>query len=1141
MNEITDQLLLSEDAGRSALLLGNEAIVRGAIEAGVAVVSGYPGTPASEIGDTLWRLAASLGIRCEYSVNEKVALEVAAGAAQGGVRSLVSFKHLGLNVAADPLPTLALSGVQSGMVIVTAGDPGNHTSPNEQDQRLLAKMARLPMLEPATPEQARALTVLAFELSEELGVPVLVRPTTRVSHTRGVVTLGQRRPIKTTGLRLRDPAHFVPLPPNARRAMAVNEARLETVEERLSSPEWSIFEGQGPLGVVSCGVAACYVREAIDDLDADQGITHLQLPSASPMPSKPCMTLLERCETVLVVEELQPVVEEQLRSLALELDNPPQILGKLTGLLPRLGEYSLSLVRPVLAQLLGDNGVPVSAPLAPDPGLLPARPPVLCPGCPHRASFAAVRLVFDDDHTAYVNDIGCYSLGYGEPLACADFLLCMGSSITQASGMSTALAPDLTVAFIGDSTFLHSGMTGLLNAVACDHDVVMIILDNGTTAMTGHQPHAGIAEERGWPGPSATLEAIVKGLGVTKLWEIDPLDVDTAVEALTEARDQKGVRVVIARHACPVDLRRLGKERIHRTFRIDTIRCRACATKESGLPCSLTPSRALSTTRILRSLYSPVAGQSAVAPCTQSCPLGVCIPGYTGLVGAGELDRAAALVRERNPLPSVCSRVCHAPCEDGCMSGETVEESVAINALKRVAVEQGHLLPPERPAKTKDTHVAVVGSGPAGLACTDELARRGVLVTIYEAAAEPGGLLRYGIPPYRLPREALTRDIENITTNGVTLKCNVALGRDISVDDLLERHDAVFLGIGAWIGLKPAVTGSELAGVTDCLSFLGATLGKEPPSFDSKRVVVIGGGDAAIDCARTAVRLGAEKVSILYRRGRSQMPAEDREIDAALSEGVSLIEWGRPIRFQNDGSGKLSGITWAKTQPGPVGSDGRVSSMDLPGTDSDEEADLVVAAVGQQIDESALRLGNVKLVLTEGGTIDVDPETGATSHPRVFAGGDAVSGPATVVEALADGKRSAWAIDRALNGEEGGGILPCPVMTSELTCREGQETVECSSCGRPRVDIREREPSDRRMDFGEVESTLSAEEAASEALRCLGCAPCAACDACLTTLGCPAIVRGDDGRPVIDDALCNGCGLCARFCPAGAIVEEDVH
>jgi indolepyruvate ferredoxin oxidoreductase alpha subunit len=256
------------------------------------------------------------------------------------------------------------------MVIVTAGDPGNHTSPNEQDHRLLAKMARLPMLEPATPEQARALTVLAFDLSEELGVPVLLRPTTRVSHTRGVVELGERRAIKTAGKRLRDPARFVPLPPNARRSMPINEGRLETVAERLAAPEWSIFEGDGPLGVISCGVAACYVREAVDDLDAARQITHLQVPSATPLPGSPCRDILDRCHTVLVVEELQPVVEEQIRSIAVELDDPPRIVGKLTGSLPRLGEYSLSIVRPAIARLLEDGGAQTDAPRAPEPGPL---------------------------------------------------------------------------------------------------------------------------------------------------------------------------------------------------------------------------------------------------------------------------------------------------------------------------------------------------------------------------------------------------------------------------------------------------------------------------------------------------------------------------------------------------------------------------------------------------------------------------------------------------------------------------------------------------------------------------------------------------------------------------------------------------
>lgn len=1121
-----EENLVSDREGDRTLLLGNEAIVRGAVEAGVAVVSGYPGTPASEIGDSFFRIAPRLGIRAEYGVNEKVALEVAAGAAQGGVRSLVSFKHLGLNVASDALPTLANSGVVAGMVVVTAGDPGAHTSPNEQDQRLMAAMTRLPMLDPATPEQARAMTAFAFELSEEMGVPVLLRPTTRVCHTRGVVTLGHRRRPVITGRLVRDPGRFVPLPPNARRAMIEHERRLLDADRRLSAPEWSLLEGRGPLGIVSNGVAACYVREAIDDLDAADRVTHLQLPATLPLPSVPVRDLLERCDRVLVIEELQPVVEQQLRSMALELERPPAILGKLDGLLPRLGEYTPSIVRPAVARLLGDGTLTESTQPPAHPGPLPPRPPVLCAGCPHRASFAAVRLVFDEEQTAYINDIGCYSLGFGEPLACADFLLCMGSSLTQASGMSTAIAPKQTVAFIGDSTFFHSGMTGLLNAVACGHQLVTIILDNGTTAMTGHQAHAGIAEDRGWAGPNASIVSIVRGLGVGQLWVVDPFDVDETVDALRQARDAEGVRVVVARHRCPVDVRRTGGDLPTRRFRIDLTRCQICESREAGIPCTLSPSRGLSTTRVLRRVYSEHAGEHSRAPCSASCPLGVCVPGYTALVGAGDLDAAAALIRARNPLPSICSRVCHAPCEDGCVQADSGPSgAMAINALKRVAVDLGQTPAPERPETLRrDLSVGVVGSGPAGLGCADELARRGIPVTIYEEAAEPGGMLRRAIPAYRLPRQVLDRDIDALLTQGVTLKCETKLGRDLGLEELLERHDTVFLGIGAWVGVIPELPGAELAGVTDCLTFLE----DRTQPVKGRRVVILGGGDAAIDCARTALCLEAASVTIAYRRARPSMPAEPEEIEAALAEGAELVERLRPVRFLEGEGGALSAIRLRRTTAGAPGNDGRPTLVD-----GDEEidlaADLVIAATGQRVDRGSTG----DLALDRWGMLAAEPATGLTSHIRVYAGGDAVTGPATVIDALAAGKRAAWAIDLELS--QGREVLPLPLPEPvEATAHRGASAAQRVA---ERAQPRHRPPSECREDFDEVLETLPLAEARVEAGRCQGCAPCAACDACLTLLGCPAILRGVDGRPVIDEAQCNGCGLCSRICPAGAIVE----
>jgi len=395
-------------------------------------------------------------------------------------------------------------------------------------------------------------------------------------------------------------------------------------------------------------------------------------------------------------------------------------------------------------------------------------------------------------------------------------------------------------------------------------------------------------------------------------------------------------------------------------------------------------------------------------------------------------------------------------------------------------------------------------------------------------------MLRYGIPPYRLPRDVLDRDIEAILGEGVELKCGMALGRDIEIEDLLERHTAVFLGIGAWIGSLLGVAGDELEGVTDCLTFLGSGLGNEPPVLEGKKIVVVGGGDAAIDCARVSRRLGSEDVTIVYRRGRDQMPGAAEEIERSLVEGIALETWVRPFEILSDDSGKARALIGLRTNPGPIGADGRVSAVDVPGSELEIPADLVISAVGQKLDHSSL--GSLAAELSQGGHVSVDPGTCATGIPRVYAGGDAATGPRTVVEALTAGKRAAWAIDCDLEG--GSNALPSPVPPPD---RPPPEPVKgsCRSCVESRVELETTEPASSSQCFEEVTWAISREEAAVEALRCMGCAPCAACDVCTSLLGCPAISRGSDGRPIIDDALCNGCGLCAAFCPAGAIVRVE--
>jgi indolepyruvate ferredoxin oxidoreductase, alpha subunit len=574
--------LLSGQAGERRLLLGNEAIVRGALEAGVSLAATYPGTPASEIGDRFYEISRQTDLIFEYSVNEKVALEVAAGAAAAGWRAMASMKHVGLNVAADALMTLGYLGVSGGLVIVSADDPSMFSSQNEQDNRYYAKLAGLPMLEPINPQEAKDMTRAAFALSEELGLPVLLRTTTRVNHTRGPVTLGELASRPGLGHFLKDPFSKVMVPDVAREAHARLLTRKAKARNRAESSPFNVLKGEGPWGVVTSGVAAAYVEDAILELGLADRVTLLKLGFTHPLPEKLIGDFLRRVERVLVVEELEPFLEEGLKAIAQAQGLTLPIQGKGDDLFSRLYEYHPDLVRRVMARYFG---VAWEAPEVPSPTELwgeplPDRPPNLCPGCPHRATYYAIKIALKDLglEGIFPSDIGCYTLGLLPPLSMADILICMGSSISMASGISRATGQKV-VAFIGDSTFFHAGLTGLANAVHNGHDFLLVIMDNGTTAMTGHQPHPGVTMvPTGYPGKPIDLEKIVRALGAEQVWVVNPFKYKESLAAAKEALNSKGVRVLISQAPCHLyEARITGKKRRAR-FQVmgDCDDCRHC-------------------------------------------------------------------------------------------------------------------------------------------------------------------------------------------------------------------------------------------------------------------------------------------------------------------------------------------------------------------------------------------------------------------------------------------------------------------------------------------------------------------------------------------------------------------------------------
>ncbi len=542
------------------VLLGNEAIARGAIEAGVAVTTTYPGTPSSEISLNFFQISQECDLYFEYSTNEKVALEVAAATANCGVRTMCMMKHVGLNVAADALMTLAYVGVTGGLVILTADDPFMFSSQNEQDNRYYGKLSGLPILEPSSVEEAKDMIGYAFDLSEKLQEPVLFRTTTRINHSTAPVTLGAIKPRVTKGAFKRDPFSYVTVPAVSRKLHVKLLANLDKALAISETSEYNRISGSGKWGIICNGVSDAYVQDAIDDLKIGDRTRILRIGFSHPMPTQKISSFLKDCEKVLIVEEGEPFMEESVRSIAQESGIMIPIRGKDKTLFSRLYEYSPRQVRQVIANYFGVPYTPEPVMDVSDVPEIPQRPPNLCAGCSHRATFYEVKKAAEGLDTIYPTDIGCYTLGFLPPLGMGDFLICMGGSTSTPCGFSR-VSDQKVVSFIGDSTFFHSGITGLINAVFNQHNFTLIILDNGITAMTGHQPNPGVdmslMKLDGYGRLS--IEEIVKAIGVPHIAVVHPYKVGKSIETIRDALNFKGVSVVIAKEICTLYAKSLKK------------------------------------------------------------------------------------------------------------------------------------------------------------------------------------------------------------------------------------------------------------------------------------------------------------------------------------------------------------------------------------------------------------------------------------------------------------------------------------------------------------------------------------------------------------------------------------------------------
>ncbi len=551
------------------LLSGNEALALGAYHAGVMVATAYPGTPSTEI---LERLAQFDDIYAEWSTNEKVAMEVGLGAAYAGARALVSMKQVGLNVASDPFMAAAITGINAGMVVISADDPGIHSTQNEQDNRHYAKLAKVPMLEPSNSQEAYDFMAYAFDISEKFDTPVLVHTTTRIAHSKSLVEVNRSRvvPAKQPGFR-HDIEKYVMLPVHARlRAPLIEERMVKLAAYAESSPLNQVFWGEHHLGVVASGVAYQYAREVFPDA------SFLKLGVTYPLPQNLLRQFASQVDRMIAIEELDAFLQENIQAMGIE------IIGK--EFIPRVGELNQRIVEEA-GHRAGLLPAPSSRQVENVASEVPGRPPTLCPGCPHAGIFFVLSSIGQraklldsrgksekESKLIITGDIGCYTLAAYPPLRAMDTTTCMGASIGEALGMEKAGVAGKVVAVIGDSTFFHSGITGLVNAVYDKGQITIIILDNGTTAMTGHQPHPGTGVlAQGKKAKAVELERLVRGIGVEDVKVVNAFDMKALRTSVRSAINSSELSVIIVRGACPTR----GPSR-HRV--IDAEKCDKCGT-----------------------------------------------------------------------------------------------------------------------------------------------------------------------------------------------------------------------------------------------------------------------------------------------------------------------------------------------------------------------------------------------------------------------------------------------------------------------------------------------------------------------------------------------------------------------------------
>lgn len=1124
LNQKIIHYLTSFDEPQEVCVTGNDAIVRGALEAGVGGVFSYPGTPSTEISDAFSAISrfqasqdhggesselpssilSSSPVYFEYSVNEKIALEKAIAFAIGKRNALCCMKNVGLNVASDALMTIPYQTITGSLVIVVCDDPGCHSSSNEQDSRHWGNHASVPVFDPATPEEAFDMTRDAFALSAKTRLPVLVRMTTRVSHSRGSFDFQQIETAASQGVFERSPRH-INIP--ARTATA-HQRLLDKLHGDSLVPFSNVYnqvtraKNKSDLGVIVSGVPAAYFLEQASTHQLIDDLNTLKIGLINPFPGDVVLEFLESgIKKILVLEELDPIIENNVRIVAQKNAIKVEIYGKGDFRLSPVGEYSQDIVNDALAQFTGKTLENKTTHHLPDSGALsmdlPIRPPSLCAGCPHRATYYGLKLALprEKDEVILCGDIGCLGLGGLPPLNMMDTVNHMGMSVSMAQGLDRALGKSSDakiIALLGDGSFFHSGIPSLLNAVYTNANITVIVFDNRTIAMTGCQDNPGARDVD--PSRKINIEALVKGLGVKQVETIDPFELNNACDKVKQAVDFQGVSVLISKSPCVMlaNLEPMPEQRIV----VDQSKCKTCANHDDpALHCS----QVCNVESGLARARARSLGEHAIEGHEQLCPANICNHGFVSAIQAEDYKTALEIVRDKMLFAHTCGEICHRPCEGN--QGDkiplkTLKKFVA--TLENNFADFSQVIERAARQEQKDLQVAIVGGGPAGLSAAYDLIQAGYAVTVYEKASKAGGLLTHVIPGFRFDKTKYDQEIELLNLLGVDFQYNKSLGDSIHLSELATDFDAVIVAVGlgqatTLPSIESNVAADRKFTSTDFLNLFNAD---EVTLEQGANVLIIGGGNSAMDAARAAQKLNPQGRTIIScLEEKTAMPAFQEEITHALAAGITLLDDSCVGRIENPGNGHY------KVYLNHYGSGDSLDCI---------EVDYVITAIGQRA-ETLLPESWAQVKQDSLGRIRPD-KSGLPAN--VFVAGDLVAdNHQSLIGAIGSGKKAAIDVRKALENYafDYEGQLALDKLTSEITEQRTFSTLLASV--------------DHNFD-----AALMQEKIAPFNLH----QTCERCNHCIDNFGCPSLCKVD-GQVVINQQSCIRCGLCIDVCPNNAI------